>query len=221
MNNRPPTPSPASPETQETPTVSVPRDGPEQPPALQPRAYFASLSDYNAGDLHGTWLPCHLTPDQLQEGIDEMLATSPYTERYGEPAEEWAIHDYEGFGSGIRLSEHESLDHLHRLATFLRSHGEVGSAWLAATEGTHDNDANLAEIFDETYIGSYPSRTDAAEAFVESLGIDIEKIGFPDFLLPYVAIQCDKYLRDAILSDDLHLIESRAGDNDVHLFWAT
>src|SRR5436189_4774564 len=58
-----------------------------------PRIYAATLSDYNAGRLHGAWIDADQDPEELQAEIDAMLAKS------AEPvAEEWAIHDYEGFG---------------------------------------------------------------------------------------------------------------------------
>jgi hypothetical protein len=57
------------------------------------------LSDYNAGILHGVWIDAVEDADELQEPIDRMLAASPTTRRYGDVAEEWAIHDFEGFGN--------------------------------------------------------------------------------------------------------------------------
>lgn len=45
-----------------------------------------------------------------------MLAASPTTTRTGEPAEEWAIHDHEGFG-GLEIDPHESLEEVHHRAT--------------------------------------------------------------------------------------------------------
>lgn len=53
-----------------------------------PRIYVASLSDYNAGRLHGSWLDANQPVDQLNDGVQAMLASST------EPlAEEYAIHD--------------------------------------------------------------------------------------------------------------------------------
>ena len=63
-----------------------------------PRIYVACLSSYNAGRLHGRWIDCDQTAEEIREEIRLMLEESP------EPwAEEWAIHDYEGFG-GLRAS---------------------------------------------------------------------------------------------------------------------
>src|SRR5436305_12663954 len=76
----------------------------------RPRVYVASLADYNAGRLHGAWLDGNQEPGELKRQIAAMLARSP------EPgAEEWAIHDYDGFGAA-RLDEYESLETIARLA---------------------------------------------------------------------------------------------------------
>ena len=54
--------------------------------------YVASLADYNAGRLHGVWIDATLSPEDIQKRINAMLAESP------EPhAEEYEIHDHEGF----------------------------------------------------------------------------------------------------------------------------
>src|SRR5713101_9164870 len=90
--------------------------GPERPEQHEarredhPRIYVASLSDYNAGRLHGAWINANQEPEELQAAISAMLAKSK------EPiAEEWAIHDYEGF-EPLRLSEYESIEHVSRIA---------------------------------------------------------------------------------------------------------
>lgn len=58
------------------------------------RIYVASLSDYNAGILHGTWIDfAQLTDlDDLRAAIAAMLATSPTAKTApGQPAEEWMM----------------------------------------------------------------------------------------------------------------------------------
>ena len=66
------------------------RQGP--PDSTEPRIYAACLSAYNNGHLHGCWIRAAQDPDLIHDEIHEMLATSPSPQ-----AEEWAIHDYEGF----------------------------------------------------------------------------------------------------------------------------
>lgn len=85
-------------------------EGAEHPPTPSPRIYVASLSDYNAGRLHGAWIDADQEAEELHGAVAKMLAASR------EPgAEEWAIHDYQDFGP-VELSEYESLDTIARLA---------------------------------------------------------------------------------------------------------
>jgi antirestriction protein len=64
----------------------------------------ASLSDYNAGILHGEWIDADQTADELHTAVRELLERSPSD--LG--AEEFAIHDYEGFGH-YQPDEYDSL----------------------------------------------------------------------------------------------------------------
>jgi antirestriction protein len=67
----------------------------EQSP--EPRIYVASLSDYNAGRLHGRWIDAAQGVEAVEAEIVDMLGESRQL-----VAEEWAIHDYDDFGD-IRL----------------------------------------------------------------------------------------------------------------------
>ena len=73
------------------------------------RIYVACLASYNAGTLHGEWIEATADADELKARVQAMLDRSP--EPY---AEEWAIHDYEGFGD---MSEYEDLDHIAERVT--------------------------------------------------------------------------------------------------------
>ena len=44
---------------------------PEREPKAQPRIYVASLSDYNAGRLHGVWLDANQDVEELQAAVDD------------------------------------------------------------------------------------------------------------------------------------------------------
>lgn len=83
--------------------------------AVRPAIYVASLTDYNNGIIHGVWIDATLDPAAVQRLITVMLATSPLTRLTGEPAEEWAIHDHEGFGD-VEIDPHEDLEDVHALA---------------------------------------------------------------------------------------------------------
>jgi antirestriction protein len=90
---------------------------------LAPKIYAASLSDYNAGRLHGVWIDADQETEDIHAEIQTMLAESR------EPwAEEWAIHDYEDFGS-LRLSEWESIEQVSIIGRGIAAHGAPFAHW--------------------------------------------------------------------------------------------
>lgn len=125
--------------------------------------YVASLSDYNAGILHGKWINISmLTEDGIHEEIQKILKTSPTAEKYGEPAEEWAIHDFEL--GGIRISEHEDISTILSIADALEEYGEA-----FVTFYNNEGDLETAKSnFEEAYQGKYDTFLDyATETFDE------------------------------------------------------
>jgi antirestriction protein len=66
---------------------------------FEPRIYVACLAAYNNGYLHGVWIDAAQEPWSIYDEVKAMLAASPVA-----GAEEWAIHDYEGF-RGVRIEE--------------------------------------------------------------------------------------------------------------------
>lgn len=181
----------------------------EREPRSQPRIYVASLSDYNAGRLHGTWLDATGDTEALAAGVNDMLARSP------EPgAEEWAIHDYEGFGP-LRLSEYESLDTIARIAGGIADHGPAFAHW-AAIAGTATEELDR---FDDAYLGHAESIEAYAEALVDDLGYaDLIERAIPELLQPYVRFDIEAFAHDLELSGDVTTSE---GDGGVYLFTHT
>src|SRR5882672_6047171 len=96
---------------------------PEREPNTQPRIYVASLSDYNAGRLHGVWLDANQDVEELQVAVDAMLKKS-----HEPSAEEYAVHDYEDFGP-VRLGEYTSLEIVAAVARGLVEHGRPFGHW--------------------------------------------------------------------------------------------
>lgn len=167
-----------------------------------PSVYVASLTDYNSGRLHGIWIDASQDANTINAAIDEMLARSP------EPAaEEWAIHDHEGFAPW-QPSEHEPIETIAKVAAGITEHGPA-YAHLAAEIGTIDD---VLDNFDEVYLGHWPSLTDYATEVLDDL-IDLDRIG-PDWISPYPRLDADAYARD--LATELHV--SNAADGGVHLF---
>jgi antirestriction protein len=176
---------------------------PEREPDDAPRIYVASLSDYNAGRLHGTWIDATQQAEELHEEIHTMLAES--TE---EIAEEWAIHDYEGFGP-LRLSEYESIDTVTRIAVGIAEHGIAFAHW-AALVGTGDDE--LAS-FNDHYLGHWPSIGAYAAELVDDFGVqqELDRLTLP--FREYIHIDIDALARDL----DIEYLS--AEDNDgVHIW---
>jgi len=172
-----------------------PRDG--------PRIYVASLSDYNAGILHGTWLDATDDESAMESQISTMLERSPTAAREGLPAEEWAIHDYEGFGP-LRLGEYDSLGTIARLASGIAEHGPAFSAW-AAYVGL---DSDELDQFEDHYLGEWDSLESYAESLLDDLGAPALLDQLPAWLQPYVALDIAAFARDLELGGDIAMMQT-------------
>lgn len=149
------------------------------------RIYAACLASYNAGKLHGEWIDCdNKTAEELQEEINAMLASSP------EPgAEEWAIHDHEGFGDLI--SEYTNLETVALHAEMLEKHGP---AWGAFCENT-DADLATEENFLEAFCGVYRSKIDYATELLEDIG-ELKEDSIAARYFDYYAFARDLFITD-------------------------
>lgn len=164
--------------------------------------YVASLADYNNGRLLGDWIDATIGADAIHEKIAAILARSQEF-----APEEWAIHDYEGFGAK-RLSEYESIDYVAALAEGIEKHGEAFAAWVDYT----GLDMEEWHYFEDAYIGEFPDLTAYAEQIVEDLGwrsrMD-EHV--PEGLKSYVRIDTEQMAEDMRLGGEIYFIESDAG----------
>ena len=165
----------------------------------EPRIYVACLAAYNNGYLHGAWINAAQEPWAIYDAVRVMLAASPIA-----GAEEWAIHDYEGFG-GIRIEEYTSFDRLSALASFLAEHGVMGAALLEHYCGDLDE---AREALADRYLGEHPSLADYVQEVTE------ETTAIPSSLRYYVDYQA--MARDAEMSGDLFTVQT-AWDA-VHVF---
>lgn len=178
----------------------------EQQPTPPPRIWVGSLADYNNGILHGAWIDAAQDEVDLQAAVLAVLVTSPWTARTGEPAEDWAIHDYDGFGP-LRIDEHENLNWISRVGKGIAEHGLAFAAWADVVEEPE----RLAE-FDEAYQGHYDSLTAYVEQLVNDLGYDelLDRV-VPTTLRPYVKIDIDATARDLLFGGDLHALQATEG----------
>jgi antirestriction protein len=180
-----------------------------------PRIYVASLSDYNAGRLHGVWLDADQTPDELHDAIRAMLAESPESHvcqrcrkvasehwthntpptpstdhaPWLSPAEEWAIHDHEGF-AGISLSEYASMDDVSELANAITEHGPAYAAYVSLVGADYATPSG----FEDAYMGEWDSERAYAEEYIESSGI---LAGVPESVSSY--FDYDAYAHDLFM----------------------
>lgn len=180
---------------------------PEHEPRDTPRIYVASLSDYNAGRLHGAWIDADQDDDDLGTDIQKMLDSSP------EPnAEEWAIHDYEGFGP-LRLGEYEDLGAVAKVGRGIAEHGPAYTHW-AEIVGMGDPDE--LERFEDVYLGHHESAETYAEELLDDLGtFDLVERSVPEHMQPYVTVDVEGFARDLELSGDITTSE---GDGGVYVF---
>ena len=162
-----------------------------------PRIYVACLAAYNNGMLHGRWIDANKDAQDIHDEIKEMLTTSPIPN-----SEEFAIHDYEGFG-GLKLSEYESIEKVAEFAALIEEHGE---AWCAYA-GYVGLEYATVEDFEDAYAGQW----DSEEDFAENLASETMEI--PKYLEYY--IDYEKLARDLFINDYFSVDGS---DFKVHVF---
>lgn len=167
-----------------------------------PRIYVADLAAYTAGTLHGQWIDATQDPEDIEAEIQKMLAASPE-----EGAEEFAIHDYEGFGS-LRLSEFESIEKVSQVAKLIEEHGTLFAEVVGHFGGTNYIDEAI-EAMEERYQGAHRSLEDWAEEYAKDTGLECAE--------PYVNyIDWERFARDAEMGGDIFTIET--DDGMVHVF---
>jgi antirestriction protein len=183
---------------------------PEAKPRVPPRIYVASLSDYNAGRLHGVWLDADDDEGTLHEGVHAMLDASP------EPhAEEYAIHDYENFGP-LRLGEFDSLDSVCRIGRGIAEHGMAFAHW-ASLVGSGNVDA--LEHFEDAYLGHYDDLEAYGDSLIDDFGIrEVLEEAVPQHMACFVHVDAAAFGRDLDLSGD---ITTSAGDGGIYVFDGT
>lgn len=144
--------------------------------ASNAQIYVADLAAYNAGHLYGRWIILEaydFDPESVHERIKEILAKG--TELYGAETvsihEEWAIHDFEGFGP-IKIEEYSSIERVCAIAetlSALESNGEdvPFGIFLDKVESLDSFDSldDAVEAFRDAYRGNQ-SLEDCAYEYV-------------------------------------------------------
>ena len=166
---------------------------------FEPRIYVACLAAYNNGYLHGAWIDAAQEPWSIYDDVKTMLTASPIA-----GAEEWAIHDYEGFGD-VRIEENTGFERVSALASFIAQHGEIGAALLDYYCGDLEE---AQEAITDRYMGEHASLADYVQEVTE------ESTTIPQALHYYIDWQA--MARDAEMNGEMFTV-STAYDV-VHVF---
>lgn len=184
-------------------------DQPEEREPLEerpsPRVYVASLSDYNAGHLHGVWVDAAQPVEETWDEIQRMLMASSVPD-----AEEWAIHDYDGFG-GLQLGEYEPLEFLQEVAEGIVTHGEAFAAFVEAAE----RDRDRFSLFEQLYQGHWESVEAYAEDLLDSSGVAHVLAELPEWVRHYVQLDIEGLAQSLQAGG---VIAAAASDGGVHVF---
>lgn len=170
-----------------------------------PLIYVASPGNYATGRLHGRWIDASQPVECIREEIAEMLEGSKEA-----IAEEWAIQDYQGFGT-LRLFEFEDLETLAELTRLMSEHGILFAELVSRFGGTTNLD-EARRYIEEGYQGEFDSLSDYAEQFVEDCYDHLLK-PLPDFIR--YNIDYDAIGRDFELGGDIFTVEC---DGKLHIF---
>jgi antirestriction protein len=162
------------------------------------RIYVACLAAYNAGILHGVWIDATQDAEAMGREVAAMLAASPVA-----GAEEYAIHDYEGF-EGAPISEYQGLESVSEIAAFIERHGTLGAKLIEHFGSLED----AAEVMEDRYCGAYASLEDFVQQITE------ETMEVPERLAPY--IDYARIARDLEINDVLSIEGKRCSDRTFH-----
>ena len=126
--------------------------------------YVADLAAYNAGTLHGAWIDVtdhNCDPELIEDEIQTLLSKSPVL-----GAEEFAIHDHEGFGESI--GEYTPISEVCEVAEFIGEHGEAALASLSLGDGLSEARTRI-----ENGYHVVESLAEYAQEYVEDTGLEI------------------------------------------------
>ncbi len=164
---------------------------------MTPRIYVACLASYNAGTLFGKWIDADQSADKIMSEISSMLRDSSEA-----GAEEWAVHDYEGFGE-ISLSEWPDISRVSIIAQLIEDHGDAFGLWYESQDGRSIESDELEERFLEQWQGAHDSKEEFADYLLESTGQLAE---LPEWARGYFNFEA--YARDLELSGDFSFIRA-------------
>ena len=172
-----------------------------------PHIWIASLADYVSGRLHGAWIDATQTPEQLETAARAILASSPEA-----GAEEWAIHDYDGFGT-LRLGEYESFETVSIIGRGIAKHGPAFAAWIDQLQDNGETiTENLLDDFTDHYLGHHDSLAAWGEESCDELGYtQLAGSDLPATIASYVTIDHEMLARDMEIDGEITSTQAEGG----------
>jgi antirestriction protein len=125
------------------------------------KIYVACLAAYNAGRLHGEWIDATSDAAEMGEAVAAMLAKSPVP-----GAEEYAIHDYDGFPD---MGEYPGLDAIAETAGLVElaaEHDLSPAAFKAIADNWHGGARDIREAFGR-WVGLFDSFREYADEIAD------------------------------------------------------
>lgn len=166
-----------------------------------PRIYVACLASYNSGRLHGEWIDCGA--EDVGEAISAMLKASPAPD-----AEEWAIHDHEGW-HGLDPAD-IPMDELGEWAEAIEEHGEALPIYCAHVGMPYRQSvAECVEAFEEAYAGEWRDQVEFGAHLIE----DLDVLDEDSMVARY--FDYEAFARDLFLGD---YFSERAEGGNIHVF---
>jgi len=142
-------------------------------------------------------LPFVVRYGRIHAEISAMLRGSPEA-----GAEEWAVHDFEGFGE-IALSEWPDISRVSKIASLIEDHGDAFPLWYTSQDGQNVDVDELEEKFLEQWQGAHDSKEAFADYLLDSTGQLSE---LPEFARRY--FNFESYARDLELSGDYSFVRA-------------
>ncbi|GIH99173.1 antirestriction protein ArdA [Planobispora takensis] len=174
----------------------------EETVPVRPRIYAACLAAYSAGRSHGRWIDALQEPAEISAEIRAMLAASPVP-----GAEEWAIHDHQGFGDAL-VSELETVERIAAIAALLRDYPAAVVARFVDGSGAGLAGEALREAFEDAYGGSW----EHAEGLAHDVLIEDGEVS--ERLALY--LDYDRLVQDEEINGSCDLVK----DGDlIHILW--
>lgn len=175
---------------------------------ITPKIYVSVLADYNNGRMHGSWIDCDQSVEAVWQEIHHLYITSSdpnvnatvcqdcghiklyehnicndcgsENTRLVPSAEEYAIHDHEGFAP-FNVSEYSSIEEVVRMAEILNNDNDPDHVALdfLVNHLNYDLD-DIESKLDDVCIFT-GSRSDYAEELTAECGREV-----PDWLSYYI-----------------------------------